>query len=163
MCIQDNSKLDSSCTERMAAILLAACPGATSIAYYSNTLPVHIAAGSGSTEVFKMILEATPAHLLQTGSKSKLVHCAMNGRNLHSLRHMISVMPEILLSADNENRPLLHSALCRDSDFDCAFIHALVSLAPPDAAKLLDSRNGNNLLHALTTRLGWTSCGFFCV
>lgn len=147
MCIQEHSKLDSSCTERMAAILLAACPGATSIAS-RNTLPVHIAAESGSTEVFKMILDATPARLLHTGtSKSKLVHGAMNGRNLDSLRHMISVMPEILLSADEQNRPLLHSALCRDSDSDCAFIHALVSLAPPDAAKILDSRNGNNLLH----------------
>eukprot|EP01036_Dinobryon_divergens_P034252 gene34252-44251_t len=43
-----------------------------------------------------------------------MVRCALNGSNLDSLRHMISVMPEILWSADEENRPLLHSALCKD-------------------------------------------------
>jgi hypothetical protein len=146
---QGHSKLDRSCKERMAAILLAAFPSAASIVDDCDALPIHIAAKSGTTEVYKMILEATPAHLLRNGPlKSELVCFAFLGRNLDSLRYMISVMPEILWSADKENRPLLHSALCRDSDFDCTFIHALVSLAPPDAAKILDSRNGNNLLHA---------------
>ena len=128
-------------TEKKVSILLNTFPYAVNIRDIDELLPVEVAAQKCKIQMFRMIVEACPVDLLL---ESNVAHYAVGSRHLSHVHYIHSVVPELFMSVDDNNRPPLYEAIL---SYDCTFVQAVVSLAP-DATRMLDS-GGNNLLHFL--------------
>eukprot|EP01036_Dinobryon_divergens_P033214 gene33214-42950_t len=97
------------------SILLAAYRDAVNIRCEGSWLPVHYAAANCPMEIVQMIAEENRSNLSAVTDKGRTVaHLAVNRKNIHSLRYIHSIMPELLLCEDAKGRMSIYYLTMRD-------------------------------------------------
>ena len=135
-------------------VLIKAFPGALNIPYGSGMRPIHLAAMHDDLEAFKVIAEADHATVLPLDSDfGTVAHAAFYASKLENAHYIYSVMPGIFQQKNKEDETPLAWAVNRYCS-SCWFIKDVASIAP-EAAMIL-KRNGDNLLHTITSALSTT-------